>query len=655
MRKRNIARFSILTLTLVGLMSSVTLMPVRPARAQTVGGTWAVTGRLNVSRNGHTATLLPNGRVLAAGGLTNTANGRIIYTTLKSAELYDPATGTWSYTGNLMQPRESHTATLLQDGQVLVAGGYDPQINSGSFVSLNSAELFDPATGQWHPTGSFNTITGHPYTVLLADGRVLAVGTSTPGAPNRTYSAELYDPATGTWSNTTAPLTLGPDLGSLTRLASGKVLGLGGDFTAVKSAELYDPATRTWNSAGFLNVIQNVVTASLLHNGNVLVTGWTGSSPGAELYDPYTGRWRVTGKPSITGAATLLADDRVLLTGNYDAYESPTPGSGEEVYDPANGTWSQTSQHTPPRTSFTATLLSDGRVLAAGGSDYGYDFGEVIFNNAEVYTPAAGPGPNQIDDTQFFVRQHYRDFLNREPDADGLAFWINEITSCGGDAQCIDVKRINDSGSFFLSIEFQESGYLAYRFHKSAFGNLPGAPVPIRLSDFLPDTQQIGQGVIVNQTGWQTVLENNKQTFAMNFVQRSRFVSAYPTSMSSEQFVDALYANAAVAPSASDRSAAVNEFAFAATTNDLAARARALRRVAENSTLQQQEFNRAFVLMQYFGYLRRNPNDAPEATLDFKGYNFWLDKLNSFNGNFVQAEMVKAFLLSSEYRRRFGQ
>jgi len=122
---------------------------------------------------------------------------------------------------------------------------------------------------------------------------------------------------------------------------------------------------------------------------------------------------------------------------------------------------------------------------------------------------------------------------------------------------------------------------------------------------------------------------------------RSRFVSAYPTSMSSEQFADALFANAGVTPSASDRSAVINEFSFSATTNDVAARARALRRVAENSTLAQQEFNRAFVLMQYFGYLRRNPNDAPEAGLNFAGYNFWLNKLNSFNGNFAQAEMVK--------------
>ena len=218
--------------------------------------------------------------------------------------------------------------------------------------------------------------------------------------------------------------------------------------------------------------------------------------------------------------------------------------------------------------------------------------------------------------------------------------------------RCIEVKRINVSAAYFLSIEFQQTGYLVYRFYKAAYGNLPGAPVPIRLSEFLPDTKEIGQSVIVNQAGWEQVLENNKQAFAAEFVQRLRFASAYPASMTPVEFVDALFANAGIQPSECDRTAAINEFASAPTTIDVAARARALRRVAENSSLAQQEFNRAFVLMQYFDYLRRNPNDAPDTNFD--GYNFWLNKLDQFNGDFVEAEMVKAFIDSSEYRRRFG-
>jgi len=270
-----------------------------------------------------------------------------------------------------------------------------------------------------------------------------------------------------------------------------------------------------------------------------------------------------------------------------------------------------------------------------------------------VFGDATAIGPNPIDDNQSYVTQQYRDFLNREPDQSGLNFWPNQIASCGADQNCVQAMRTNVSAAFYLSIEFQQSGYLVYRFYKSAYGNRAGAPVPVALSEFTPDAQAIGQGVVVNQTGWETVLESNKQAFAAEFVQRSRFVSAFPTSLSPTAFVDALFLNAGVAPSSTDRTAAINEFGAAGNTADVAARSRALRRIAENATLAQQEFNRAFVLMQYFGYLRRNPNDAPDT--DYQGYNFWLNKLNRFNGDFVSADMVKAFVTSIEYRQRFGQ
>jgi hypothetical protein len=177
--------------------------------------------------------------------------------------------------------------------------------------------------------------------------------------------------------------------------------------------------------------------------------------------------------------------------------------------------------------------------------------------------------------------------------------------------------------------------------------------VPIRFNEFLPDTQQIGHGVVVNQPGWETLLENNKQAFMSEFVQRQRVIAAHPVSLTPTQFVDALFANAGVTPSDTDRAAAINEFGGTLDTSEAAARARALRRVAENGTLVQQEFNKAFVLMQYFGYLRRDPNAAPDG--NFNGYNFWLNKLNQVNGDFIGAEMVKAFITSTEYRHRFGQ
>jgi hypothetical protein len=265
---------------------------------------------------------------------------------------------------------------------------------------------------------------------------------------------------------------------------------------------------------------------------------------------------------------------------------------------------------------------------------------------------------NPLAESQFFVRQHYHDFLNREPDADGLAFWTGEIESCGADARCREVKRINVSAAFFLSIEFQETGYLVYRAFKAAYGDVtsPGVPgtVPVvRLDEFLPDTQRIGQGVVVHQGAWEAQLEANKQAYALEFVQRARFLAAFPATMTAEEFVAKLDQNAGGVLTADER--AQLGASLGATPSDAGKRAAVLRQVAESQTLQQREFNRAFVLMQYFGYLRRNPDDAPEPGLNYAGWRFWLDKLEQFNSDYRRAEMVKAFISSDEYRKRFGQ
>ena len=266
----------------------------------------------------------------------------------------------------------------------------------------------------------------------------------------------------------------------------------------------------------------------------------------------------------------------------------------------------------------------------------------------------AADGPSPVGDAgfdaPFFVRQQYLDFLNREPDDDGLAFWVNQIISCGSDAACRELRRINASGAFFLSIEFQETGYLVYRIYKSAFGNLQGKPVPVRLEEFLPDTQEIGQGVIVRADGWEQKLEANKRAFTEEFVTRERFTSAFPSTMTATEFVNKLDENAGNVLSGTEKAQLVAELGTA--PNDSARRASVLRKVAENTKLASAEKNLAFVLMQYFGYLRRNPDDAPDS--NFAGLEFWLSKLNSQGGNFVDAEMVKSFLVSDEYVRRFG-
>jgi len=259
-------------------------------------------------------------------------------------------------------------------------------------------------------------------------------------------------------------------------------------------------------------------------------------------------------------------------------------------------------------------------------------------------------GVNPIDQAGFFVREHYFDFLNRVPDTSGLAFWTNEITQCGTNPQCIEVKRINVSAAFFLSIEFQETGYLVYRLYKTSFGNIAGEPVPVTLNNFLRDTQEIGRNVVVGAPGWETLLESNKQAFVLAYVQRPEFTLALSNALTADQIVTQLDSNAGGVLSASEKANLVSILTPA--PSDPAKRAQVLRAVAEDVDLRSAEFNKAFVLMQYFGYLRRNPNDFPDSNFD--GYNFWLTKLNQFKGNFVNAEMVRAFLVSDEYRHRFG-
>jgi predicted nucleotidyltransferase len=259
--------------------------------------------------------------------------------------------------------------------------------------------------------------------------------------------------------------------------------------------------------------------------------------------------------------------------------------------------------------------------------------------------------PNVNDDTTAFVRQQYRDFLNRDADPEGLAFWTAEIDNCTPKPECTEVTRVNASAAFFLSIEFQATGNLVRSFYVAALnrpftGNMPA------FEEFERDAQAVQRGVIVGVGDWEQILKNNRDAFMRDFVMREEFLELYPTTDTPAQYVDKLIVHARINPSATERNELIAEFGGAATAADAGARGRALLRLTDNAVFRQREMNPSFVQMQFFGYLRRNPNDAPDN--DFAGFDFWLQKLNTFGGNFIEAEMVKSFLLSAEYRRRFG-
>ena len=267
----------------------------------------------------------------------------------------------------------------------------------------------------------------------------------------------------------------------------------------------------------------------------------------------------------------------------------------------------------------------------------------------QITDDVAEPGTNVNDDAATFVGQHYHDFLNRQGDPAGVAFWTNTITSCGADQNCIEVRRINASAAFFLSIEFQHTSFYVIRLQRVAFGHRSDtAALRLPYLQFVRDARRVGEGVIVGEPGSEQQLEDNKQAYATEVVNSGAFIARFPTTLNAAQFVDELSASAMVTPTLIERQLAINAFGLGGTPGRVAA----LRAATEWATLTKAELNPSFVLLQYYGYLRRNPTDPPDG--NDNGYQFWLNKLNQFDGNFVQAEMVKAFLQSAEYRNRFG-
>ena len=245
-----------------------------------------------------------------------------------------------------------------------------------------------------------------------------------------------------------------------------------------------------------------------------------------------------------------------------------------------------------------------------------------------------------------------------------MDFWTNETEFCGSNSTCLVERRENVSAAFFLSVEFQNTGYFAFRFYRASFPDSTPRPRGLpRYLEFLRDTQQLGRGVVVRTPNWEAVLEQNKQGYALDWVDRTDFLGEYPTSMTRDEYIDKLFMRLGVTPTQQERNQAV--FAWDALGSLKEKRARTIRAVVDTGGVYNAQYNPAFVLMQYFSYLRRNSDDAPDN--NFSGFDFWLNKMNAFSppgedvrndqvalARVKRADMVKAFLASSEYRRRFA-
>ncbi|HEX8189487.1 MAG TPA: DUF4214 domain-containing protein [Pyrinomonadaceae bacterium] len=503
-----------------------------------------------------------------------------------------------------------HATAFYSTGENARAGGFFESVladglalTGGRFNDPNNRWIFyvdaDPICGQY--------IGGNAGVALLAanDLRGLTGQPNVPACSNESPDNRGVNRWIGGLGHELAhafnvPHPPGCDQGSCTggQFAANSLMWFG--YAAYPNTYLLDENKTQLLATGFFNVLTLDPSAKFNIGGRITSSGNTG----------------LGGATVIIGEtqATVVTD----VNGNFNFSDLPSGGS------------------------YTLSVVKAGLIFTPAS---------VLFNNLDRNREinfSASPTANPIDGTTFFVSQHYRDFLGREPDAAGLAFWTGEIEQCGANLQCYEVKRINVSAAFFLSIEFQETGFLAYRARKAAFGNVAGRPVPTTRDEMFEDMRVIGNGVIVNAEGWELKLEQNKQAYFDQLATSARFTTLYPQSMTPEAYVDALNQNAGGALSPGERDALVAELKSSART-----RAQVLRAVAEDVDLTRAEFNKAFVLMQFFGYLRRNPNSAPDT--DFSGYNFWLGKLNEFGGDYIRAEMVKAFIESIEYRKRFGQ
>ena len=377
---------SVVLLAAVGCPTSLVL--AQPA------GTFTPTESMTTKRFSHTATLLSDGRVLIAGG--NIMSGK--FSPTPSAELYDPSTGTFTATGTMITTRLGYTATLLPDGKVLIAGGVDALSDP-----LATAELYDPHTGTFTAAGDMTVARSGHLATLLSNGKVLIAGGIDPeGYPNICPTleacafAELYDPHTGTFT-AAGEMTVFPYPKTATLLPDGRVL-----IAAQSIADLYDPHTDTFVATGGMTTPRAGQSATLLPNGKVLIAG--GITLGvavinkplvtAELFDPATGTFIAATGNMITGLAlqtsTLLPDGTVLLAGGWlNGGPANEDLAGAELYDPLAGTFRATGGMATGRCSHTATLLNDGSVLIAGGYEsYSSDCIPGLLDSAERHVSA---------------------------------------------------------------------------------------------------------------------------------------------------------------------------------------------------------------------------------------------------------------------------
>jgi len=598
------------------------------------------------------ATLQPTGGVMLSAGPQSQSYGAI------------PAGGTttmnftFTATGGCGFPL---TPTFqVQDGATNY-GLFSVTYTLGALVTSGAfAENFDAVVAPALPAGWTTAQTGAAplwtTTTAFSDTAPNSAATgsvATPGDNSLTTPTVAIPPAPGTGVNPHVELSF-RNFFNLEGGFDGGVLEI-----SIAAGPFVDIITAggTFISGGYNGTIG--VTDSVLTGRQA----WTGDSGGfittAVILPPASYgqnaqlRWR-TAYDTGTSASGMRVDTVSIFTATRVCCGVPTAA-------PATISGRVTTAEGAPLAGVTMNLGGARTVKTITDSSGNYRFDNIDIDNFYTVTPSLvnyhfGPESrsfsllgnmtdaaftatrdavitgNPIDTAEFFVRQHYLDFLGREPDQSGFNFWTDQILSCGGDAACRERRTINVSAAYFLSIESMGTGGFVDGLYRASYGRAP------RFAEYMPDTALVARDVVVGRAGWPDTLAANKQAFINAWVQRPDFIAAYG-GLTNEGYVDALLGHTGVSFSPDERNA------FISALNAGATRGEVLRQIAENERFVSAKRNEMFVMMEYFGYLRRDPDES--------GYRFWLNKLNQFNGNFEQAEMVKAFLISSEYRNRF--
>ena len=540
-------------------------------------------------------------------------------------------------------------------------------------TDMDSDEVFFLEADQKPPPG---IIASGSYDNLEITGSTFLIGNTTVNGILALTSGNLdVGNATLTMPNTGSSTGTGDVVGNVKRtgfVSGGAPLSFGNPYNTIQinsgtaptditvnlfpatPANFTAAVTRTYTitpngGSGYSVTLQlHYLDAELNGNSESLLKLWredggTWNNQGAVSYDP-TNNWvRQSGITQLSpwtlaNGLTPTATNGTIAGRLLSSNGGPLEGAVVTV----NGTQSRkTITDANGFYRFDNVETTGFYTVTPARPNYGFSPSSRSFSLLGINTEASFTGTpatqeaNPLDTPEYFVRQHYLDFLGREPDEAGFNFWSDQILGCSSDVACIERRTVNVSAAYFLSIEFQRTGGLVDRLYKASYGRRP------LYTEFVADRGIIARDVVVGRTGWEALIDANEEAFVDSWVDRASFRSAFD-GLSNEVYVDTLIANTEVSFSQTAR-----ESLLVALNQGALSRADALLRIATNENFAKARFNEAFVMMEYFGYLRRDP--------DASGYEYWLNKLNQFGGNFERAEMVKAFINSAEYRSRFAR